>query len=447
MQIWRAVGSAMTLRRKQPRHSPPEFHLETLEQRILFSADAAFTALDVLPEPDTVVVMLQESQNDEAVSEESVQAVTLKAKELVVVDSALTDLQKLLDDLSRAGHESTQVVVLDAQSDALTQISEILAQQSGLTAVHVMSHVSSGVLELGDQRIETMDLLSRADELAQWRSALEPGADLLLYGFEVAADGTGRQFVDTMARLTGADVTASTDLTGSYLSQGALKDQPNSASYRSGVLHDALLTRQEILFLSSDVVDSQQLRRDIGSDIEVHILEPERDGVEFNNQFRDSSIYGNAGLGIDLGKDGVTGTGGTELPPKAGSFDSHAFTDQQLLDVVADDVLPARNSIQDSVAATASESDVTQHTLELVFIDGSIGNREQMIADLQNESALDDTRTLEIVVLDAKRDGIAQITAALIQYDGIDDMHIVSHGSDGQVQLGSTTLSLDSLDR
>ena len=43
---------------------------------------------------------------------------------------------------------------------------------------------------------------------------LAAGADLLLYGCDVAADALGQQMTGTLAALTGADVAASTDLTG-----------------------------------------------------------------------------------------------------------------------------------------------------------------------------------------------------------------------------------------
>jgi hypothetical protein len=58
----------------------------------------------------------------------------------------------------------------------------------------------------------------------------------------------------------------------------------------------------------------------------------------------------------------------------------------------------------------------------------------------------DSSRTLEFVVLDSAKDGIAQITSALLRYNGIDGMHIVSHGGTGHVQLGSTWLSINNLD-
>ena len=123
-----------------------------------------------------------------------------------------------------------------------------------------------------------------------------------------------------------------------------------------------------------------------------------------------------------------------------------SLDDQQLLDVVADSMLP--NQSEQSAADDAADSaslQSRQSTLELVFLDSNVSNLDQMIADLKTENASDPSRTLEFVVLDSTKDGIAQITSALLKYNGIDGMHIVSHGSDGKVQLGSTILSLDNL--
>jgi protocadherin Fat 4 len=139
----------------------------------------------------------------------------------------------------------------------------------------------------------------------------------------------------------------------------------------------------------------------------------------------------------------VAQIGGDLFADSAPADDLTAFhvPDQQLLDLVANSALPAQADALNGNSAT------DQQTLELVFLDSSISNLDQMIADLQSENALDPSRTLEIVILDSSKDGIAQITSALLNYNGVDGMHIVSHGTDGQVQLGSTTLSLDNLDR
>lgn len=125
------------------------------------------------------------------------------------------------------------------------------------------------------------------------------------------------------------------------------------------------------------------------------------------------------------------------------------LNDQQFLDVVSDTVLPQAtqvsesNSNENSVQASGENS---EQALELVFIDSGVGNVDQMIADLQSENDADSNRRLEVVVLDSQKDGVAQITLALLQYNDIDGIHIVSHGSDGSVRLGSTTLSLETLD-
>jgi len=82
------------------------------------------------------------------------------------------------------------------------------------------------------------------------------------------------------------------------------------------------------------------------------------------------------------------------------------------------------------------------HTFELVFIDGSVADREQLIADLELGH---DGRSFEVVVLEREQNGIDQITNALEQYNDVDAIHVISHGDDGRVHLGNTTLSSESL--
>ncbi|MEJ7593995.1 MAG: DUF4347 domain-containing protein, partial [Planctomycetaceae bacterium] len=137
----------------------------------------------------------------------------------------------------------------------------------------------------------------------------------------------------------------------------------------------------------------------------------------------------------------IAEVGGSLMDSAAPAGDSTLFQvpDQQLLDLVADSVLP---STTESDSRATSE----EHTLELVFLDSSISNLDQMMSDLRAAGATDGSRTLEFVVLDSQRDGIAQITSALLRSNGVDGLHIVSHGGTGQVQLGSTWLSMNNLD-
>src|SRR5262249_40537568 len=47
-----------------------------------------------------------------------------------------------------------------------------------------------------------------------WGNALKSTGDILIYGCDVAEGASGRKFVDTLSKLTGADVAASTNVTG-----------------------------------------------------------------------------------------------------------------------------------------------------------------------------------------------------------------------------------------
>ena len=58
------------------------------------------------------------------------------------------------------------------------------------------------------------DLDTYAASIKSWRQSLAPGANLLLYGCDVAEGSLGKSFVDQIAQLSGAAVAASTDLTG-----------------------------------------------------------------------------------------------------------------------------------------------------------------------------------------------------------------------------------------
>ncbi len=81
---------------------------------------------------------------------------------------------------------------------------------------------------------------------------------------------------------------------------------------------------------------------------------------------------------------------------------------------------------------------------ELVFVDTGIEGYERLLEDL--ESGAPAGRNLEVVLLDPERDGVAQIAETLARYQGLDAVHILSHGSEGSVRLGNVWLSSGTLD-
>ena len=93
---------------------------------------------------------------------------------------------------------------------------------------------------------------------------------------------------------------------------------------------------------------------------------------------------------------------------------------------------------------SAAEPSIERTATEVIFIDESADDFEQLVADL--ESQRDAGRAIDFFVLDSQQDGIDQIAETLERYSDLDAVHIVSHGTSGAVKLGATWLRIGSLD-
>ena len=153
--------------------------------------------------------------------------------EVIFVDSVAASIVNELDWIPG------QIYVLDASRDGVEQIAEILAGQTGIDAIHIISHGSAGQLELGNAVLDTTSITEEhADELAVIRASLSQDADILLYGCEVSSTPQGVAFVDALAGATGADVAASDDMTGTDMLGGdwVLETQSSDGSIETTVI-------------------------------------------------------------------------------------------------------------------------------------------------------------------------------------------------------------------
>ena len=133
------------------------------------------------------------------------------AKTVVFIDSRVNDLDLLVSQFE-AG---TEYKVLDASYDGLLQIEESLSGKFDYTSIQIISHGSPGAITIGSTLLTENNLFSYQSHLENIGYALTESGDLLLYGCNVGAGATGQYFVETLAQMTGADVAASDDLTGS----------------------------------------------------------------------------------------------------------------------------------------------------------------------------------------------------------------------------------------
>ena len=80
---------------------------------------------------------------------------------------------------------------------------------------------------------------------------------------------------------------------------------------------------------------------------------------------------------------------------------------------------------------------------ELIFIDTATPDYQLLIQDvLANVSA---DRTFEIITIDSNDNGIQIISDTLATRNNVDAVHLISHGSDGNVNLGNVKLNHNTL--
>src|SRR3990172_470031 len=76
--------------------------------------------------------------------------------------------------------------------------------------------------------------------------------------------------------------------------------------------------------------------------------------------------------------------------------------------------------------------------LQIAFVDTRLSDWQMLVAGLDP--------SVEVILLDAERDGVLQIAEALEGRSGVDAIHVLSHGAGGTLFLGSSVLTADNLD-
>jgi hypothetical protein len=216
-----------------PRAAAKRMNFEEIEPRILHSADLApFVTADV---GSAEIEMRVVDATPAAASLPSTQDET--RHEVVVVDTQVENYQQLVDDIraQNGAARTLEVVLVDPDADGIRKVTDALAGRSDIDALHIISHGTDGAIILGRDRLDLATLNDREAEIERWGAALDPDADILVYGCDVAQTETGRALLRNLAALTGADVAASTDAAGA----AALGGDWN-LEYREGAIESSL---------------------------------------------------------------------------------------------------------------------------------------------------------------------------------------------------------------
>ncbi|HEY9641845.1 MAG TPA: DUF4347 domain-containing protein, partial [Coleofasciculaceae cyanobacterium] len=153
------------------------------------------------------------------------------ASTLLFVDALVPNSSILLDGLD----PQVRVVYLDSTRSGIAQIQEALSTEQNLDSIQILSHGSQGGLQLGSDWVDAASLETYRDSVRQWGNALKDSGDILLLGCNVGSGEQGKNFVDRLSQLTGADVAASNDLTGNAAQGGDWTLEVASGAIESGL--------------------------------------------------------------------------------------------------------------------------------------------------------------------------------------------------------------------
>ncbi|MEK6787011.1 MAG: DUF4347 domain-containing protein [Nitrospirota bacterium] len=96
----------------------------------------------------------------------------------------------------------------------------------------------------------------------------------------------------------------------------------------------------------------------------------------------------------------------------------------------------AEQESQDLLRAIASYAPGETMT-EVAFVDPTVPNYQELLSGMDPNIA--------VIMLDGGQDGVEQMASALAGRTGIDAIHLISHGGAGELQLGTGTLTTESM--
>jgi hypothetical protein len=133
----------------------------------------------------------------------------------------IIDVQTPYPELLLSGLKpGSRVVPLDVTLDPLSSIHQIIKENQPVSSLHIFSQGKPGQLIFSTGFINDRTILSHQEIIGSWKMMFTLHGDILFYGCEVGKGHRGLNFIRDMAVMTGLDIAASDNLTGSVLKGG-----------------------------------------------------------------------------------------------------------------------------------------------------------------------------------------------------------------------------------
>ncbi len=213
------------------------------------------------------------------------------------IDSRITGYENLILGLP----EGSAWYLLDGGSDGVEQMATVLSIYSGLSSIQILSHGTEGTLLLGNAILDASSLDQYATLLSAIGSSLSDTGDLLLYGCNVAAGETGTQFIESLALITGADVAASSDITGTngnWVLEQSTGGQIEAVQIDTAVVQQsfqgnlaALYTRTNPASFSEDGSTSFDFVLNVAPAFDVQLMVTLAEGLSWSDGTTDRKLF------------------------------------------------------------------------------------------------------------------------------------------------------------
>ncbi|MGH1428667.1 MAG: isopeptide-forming domain-containing fimbrial protein [Arenicella sp.] len=210
--------------------TPPEDNVNDVDQS---------TEIEPLSGESSAEIAVDESLQEMNASASAIASEA--AVEIVVVDGSVENKEALIQDIleQNAANSSKNITIveIDSHQSGIDQVTDVLRQSGqSVDAVHVVGHGDQDQIFLGADRLSNENLGEQRDALANWAQYLSENADILFYGCDVVENEGGAQLLTDIADITGADVSGSTDTTGSERLGGDWDLEFNVGSIETDVL-------------------------------------------------------------------------------------------------------------------------------------------------------------------------------------------------------------------
>ena len=235
LEFWRGIRKRRRCARSKRATVGTGVYFESIEPRVLLSggAEGVLVDTDFLARQDfaqapvaSEIAFLEQAQQTPLIDlsgladpDTKIQPALIDGagmRELIFVDENVADYEQLITDLQQSDdHRNIEMEVLESDWNGIEQVTQVLWERSNLTAVHFITHGADGQIDLGNTWLNSTTLQQNTDAISAWGHALTETGDILFYGCNIAAGSDGQSLLNTIADLTGADVAASDDLTGS----------------------------------------------------------------------------------------------------------------------------------------------------------------------------------------------------------------------------------------